>query len=70
MAPLKISSLISSVYDLLPSNGQKEDPTCPLNQGRQTTEHVLRSCKIVLSQGRYNGDIIESFRNLPQHKHG
>ena len=31
----------------------KEDPTCPLCQGRQTTEHVLSSCKIALSQGRY-----------------
>ncbi|KAK3802302.1 hypothetical protein RRG08_066140 [Elysia crispata] len=59
MAPLRISFLIRSVYDLLPSNanlvrwGKKEDPTCPLCQGRQTTEHVLSSCKIALSQGRY-----------------
>ena len=59
MAPLWISFLIRSVYDLLPSNanlvrwGKKEDPTCPLCQGRQTTEHVLSSCKIALSQGRY-----------------
>ncbi|GFO10106.1 polyprotein [Plakobranchus ocellatus] len=48
-----------SVYDLLPSNanlvrwGKKDDPTCPLCQGRQTTEHVLSSCKVTLSQGRY-----------------
>ena len=59
MAPLRISFLIRSVYDLLPSNanlvrwGKKEDPTCPLCQGRQTTDHVLSSCKIALSQGRY-----------------
>ncbi|KAK3753533.1 hypothetical protein RRG08_016548 [Elysia crispata] len=59
MAPLRISILIRSVYDLLPSNAnlvrwrKKEDPTCPLCQGRQTTEHVLSSCKIALSQGRY-----------------
>ena len=33
--------------------GKKEDPTCPLCQGRQTTEHVLSSCRIALSQGRY-----------------
>ncbi|KAK3796054.1 hypothetical protein RRG08_013359 [Elysia crispata] len=33
--------------------GKKEDPTCPLCQGRQTIEHVLSSCKIALSQGRY-----------------
>ncbi|GFN86204.1 reverse transcriptase [Plakobranchus ocellatus] len=31
----------------------KDDPTCPLCQGRQTTEHVLSSCKVALSQGRY-----------------
>ena len=59
MAPLRISFLIRSVYNLLPSNanlvrwGKKEDPTCRLCQGRQTTEHVLSSCKIALSQGRY-----------------
>ncbi|GFO28981.1 polyprotein [Plakobranchus ocellatus] len=38
MAPLRISFLIRSVYDLLPSNanlvrwGKKDDPTCPLCQ--------------------------------------
>ncbi|GFS06016.1 reverse transcriptase [Elysia marginata] len=59
MAPLRISFLIRSVYDLLPSNanlvrwGKKDDPTCPLCHGRQTTEHVLSSCKVALSQGRY-----------------
>ena len=59
MAPLRISFLVRSVYDLLPSNanlvrwGKKEDPTCPLCNGRQTTEHVLSSCKVALSQGRY-----------------
>ncbi|KAK3745889.1 hypothetical protein RRG08_015616 [Elysia crispata] len=59
MAPLRICFLIRSVYDLLPSNanlvrwGKKEDRTCPLCQGRQTTEQVLSSCKIALSQGRY-----------------
>ncbi|GFN99830.1 polyprotein [Plakobranchus ocellatus] len=59
MAPLRISFLIRSVYDLLPSNanlvrwGKKDDPTCPLCQGRQTTELVLSSCKVALSQGRY-----------------
>ena len=59
MVPLRISFFIRSVYDLLPSNahllrwGKKEDPTCPLCQGRQTIEHVLSSCKITLSQERY-----------------
>ncbi|GFO03430.1 reverse transcriptase [Plakobranchus ocellatus] len=57
MAPPRISFLIRSVYDLLPSNAnlvrweKKDDPTCPLCQGRQTTEHVLSSCKVALSQG-------------------
>ncbi|GFO43695.1 cathepsin d [Plakobranchus ocellatus] len=59
MVPLRISFLIRSVYDLLPSNanlvrwGKKDDPKCPLCQGRHTTEHVLSSCKVALSQGRY-----------------
>ena len=59
MAPLWISFLVRSVYELLPSNTKlvrwekKEDPTYLLYQGRQTTEHVLSSCKIALSQGRY-----------------
>ena len=59
MAPRRIIFFIRSVYDLLPSNAnlvrwrKKGDPTCSLCQGRQTTEHVLSSCKIALSQGRY-----------------
>ncbi|GFO24226.1 reverse transcriptase [Plakobranchus ocellatus] len=59
MAPLRISFLIRSVYDLLPSNanlvrwGKKDDPTCPLCQVRQTTEHVMSSCKVALSQRQY-----------------
>ncbi|GFN87640.1 polyprotein [Plakobranchus ocellatus] len=59
MAPLRITFLIRSVYDLLPSNAnlvrwrKKDDSTCLLCQSRQTTEHVLSSCKVALSQGRY-----------------
>ncbi|GFO40167.1 polyprotein [Plakobranchus ocellatus] len=59
MEPLNIRFLIRSVYDLLPSNanlvrwGKKDDPTCPLCQGRHTTEHILSSCKVALTQGRY-----------------
>ncbi|GFO49360.1 reverse transcriptase [Plakobranchus ocellatus] len=59
MAPLRITFLIRSVYDFLPSNanlvrwGKKDDPKCPLCQGRQTTEHVLSSYKVALSHGRY-----------------
>ena len=59
MAPLRISFILRSVYDLLPSNanlvkwGMSQDPTCPLCDGKQTVEHVLSSCKTALSQGRY-----------------
>ena len=59
MAPLRVSFLIRSSYDLLLSNanlvrwGNRDDPTCPLCQGRQTTEHVLGSCREALAQGRY-----------------
>ena len=59
MAPLRISFILRSVYDLLPSKanlvkwGKSDDPACPLCQGKQTVEHVLSSCKVALSQGRY-----------------
>ncbi|GFO40445.1 reverse transcriptase [Plakobranchus ocellatus] len=59
IVPLRISFLIRSVYDLLPSNanlvrwGKKVDPICPLCQGRQTKQHILSSCKAALSQGRH-----------------
>ncbi|GFN81491.1 reverse transcriptase [Plakobranchus ocellatus] len=33
--------------------GMKDNPTCPLCQGKQTTEDVLSSCKETPSQGRY-----------------
>ena len=59
MAPLRISFILRSVYDLLPSNanlvkwGKTEDPTCPLCHKKQTVEHVLSSCNVALTQGRY-----------------
>ena len=59
MAPLRISFILRSAYDVLPSNanlvkwGVKDDPSCPLCSGKQTVEHVLSCCKIALSQGRY-----------------
>ncbi|KAK3766094.1 hypothetical protein RRG08_002326 [Elysia crispata] len=70
VAPLWIGFLIRSVYDLLASNanlvrwGKKQDPTCPLCQARQTTEHVLSSCKIALSQGRYTWRHSRVFQEL------
>ena len=73
MAPLRISYLIRSTYDLLPSNanltrwGKRDDPTCPLCQGRQTTEHVLSSCKVALAQGRYtwrHNKVLQELANI------
>ena len=60
MAPLKLSFLIRSTYDQLPSKSnlvkwkKESDPTCPLcNEKPQTFEHVLSSCKTALANGRY-----------------
>ncbi|GFR67894.1 polyprotein [Elysia marginata] len=59
MAPLTIRFLIRSVCYLLPLKtnlvrwGKKDDPACPLCHVRQTKEHVLSSCKVALSHGRY-----------------
>ncbi|GFR84960.1 polyprotein [Elysia marginata] len=59
MAPLRISFLVRYVCDILPSNanlvrwGKKDHPTCPLCHGRKTSEQVLSSCKVSLSQVRY-----------------
>ena len=59
MAPLRISFILRSAYDLLPSNanlvkwGKTDDPACPLCHEKQTVEHVLSSCKVALAQGRY-----------------
>ncbi|GFN78764.1 reverse transcriptase [Plakobranchus ocellatus] len=33
--------------------GKEGDFTCPFCHGRQTSEHVLNSCKVALSQGPY-----------------
>ncbi|GFS24337.1 polyprotein [Elysia marginata] len=74
MALLRISFLIRSVYDLLPSNanlvrwGKKDDLTCPLCHGRQTTEHVLSSCKVALLQGRYtwrHNRVLQELASVP-----
>jgi hypothetical protein len=59
MAPLRLSFVIRSVYDLLPSAtnlvkwGLSENTRCPLCTQRQTLEHVLSSCKTALGLGRY-----------------
>jgi hypothetical protein len=57
--PLRLSFLLRSVYDLLPSPanlhrwGLVEDPRCPLCDKKGTMEHVLSSCQVALTQGRY-----------------
>ena len=60
MAPLKLSFLIHSTYDQLPSKSnlvkwkKESDPTCSLcNEKPQTLEHVISSCKTALANRRY-----------------
>jgi hypothetical protein len=57
--PLRLSFLLRSVHDLLPSPanlcrwGLITDPTCSLCKKPGTLEHVLSSCSTALTQGRY-----------------
>ena len=59
LEPFRISFLLRSVYDTLPSPtnlhrwGMREDPLCRLCGGRGTMAHILAGCKTALSQGRY-----------------
>lgn len=59
MEPVRISFILRSVYDTLPSPanlctwGLSEDPTCSLCGARATLRHILSSCKTSLQQGRY-----------------
>ncbi|XP_060071428.1 uncharacterized protein LOC132551319 [Ylistrum balloti] len=57
MEPLRISFMLRSVYDTLPSNlcrwGLLEDPACSLCGGRGTIAHILSGCRVALQQGRY-----------------
>lgn len=60
MASLRLSFLIQSTYDLLPSKSnlvkwkKEDDPTCLLCKDKpQTLEHVLSSFRAVLGYGRY-----------------
>ena len=80
MAPLKLSFLIRSMGDQLPSKSnlvkwkKESDPTCPLcNVKPQTLEHVLSSCKTALANGRYTwrhnsvlDELVRIIRNLSQ----
>ncbi|XP_052268321.1 uncharacterized protein LOC127869705 [Dreissena polymorpha] len=57
--PLRITFLLRSVYDLLPSTsnlhrwGLQENPKCQLCDKTGTMEHILSSCATALIQGRY-----------------
>ena len=59
LEPARISFLLRSVYDTLPSPanlhtwGLTEDPSCHLCGGRGTMAHILSGCKTALQQGRY-----------------
>ena len=59
MEPLRISFLLRSVYDVLPSPsnllkwGLLETPDCQLCGARGTLAHILSGCKLALQQGRY-----------------
>jgi len=59
LEPFRISFLLRSVYDTLPSPTNlyrwklRDDPACKLCGERGTMAHILSSCKVALSQGRY-----------------
>ncbi|XP_066299893.1 uncharacterized protein [Branchiostoma lanceolatum] len=59
LEPFRISFLLRSVYDTLPSPtnlcrwGLREDPACKLCGERGTMAHILSGCKTALTQGRY-----------------
>ena len=72
MAPLRLSFVLRSAYDLLPSNanlvkwGKTDDPSCPLCNSRQTLEHVLSACKVALAQERYTWRHNQVLKELTQ----
>ena len=57
--PLRIEFLLRSVYDLLPSPANfcrwtlTDNLACPLCERRDTLDHILSSCNVALTQGRY-----------------
>ncbi|CAC5371102.1 unnamed protein product [Mytilus coruscus] len=59
MEPFRISFMLRSVYDTLPSPsnlhqwGLIEEPSCKLCGERGTMAHILSGCKVALTQGRY-----------------
>ncbi|CAC5364749.1 unnamed protein product [Mytilus coruscus] len=59
MEPFRISFMLRSVYDALPSPsnlhqwGLIEEPSCKLCGERGTMAHIISGCKVALTQGRY-----------------
>ncbi|CAC5386777.1 unnamed protein product [Mytilus coruscus] len=59
MEPFRISFMLRSVYDTLPSPsnlhqwGLIEELSCKLCGERGTMAHILSGCKVALTQGRY-----------------
>ncbi|CAC5381746.1 unnamed protein product [Mytilus coruscus] len=59
MEPFRISFMLRSVYDTLPSPsnlhqwGLIEEPSCKLCGERGIMAHILSGCKVALTQGRY-----------------
>lgn len=59
LEPFRISFLLCSVYDALPTPanlhrwGMREDPLCRLGGERGTMAHIPAGCKTALSQGTY-----------------
>ena len=59
MEPLRMKFYFRSVYDVLPTLtnlvkwGKTEDPNCKLCCKHCTSQHVLSSCNVTLTQGRY-----------------
>ena len=70
MEPLRISFLLRSVYDVLPSPsillkwGLLETPDCQLCGARDTMAHILSGCKLALQQGRYRWRHDQVLRSL------
>ena len=63
--------LVKSVYDLLPTPSNKNrwfdsEETCKLCGGSGTLTHILSSCKVALSQGRYTWRHNEVLRQIKQ----
>jgi hypothetical protein len=59
LAPLRLSFIIRSVYDQLPSGDNlakwklADDSRCPMCNDTQTLQHILSACKVSLASGRY-----------------